>query len=100
MSKYEDTYESEIECPYCSYQIPDSYELISIDDEATEIECDECSMKFIAECRVTVDYIGKPDCELNGEKHDYKLHLLRNGNSANFCETCGQIEPYKREANQ
>lgn len=96
MSKYEENLNDEITCPYCGDRFEDSWDTIAGDGETAVIDCD-CGKKFTATCVLSIDYWGHPDCELNGDEHDYEMIHFDSGKSANFCEICGNIEPIKRD---
>ena len=92
MSNYEYLIESEITCPYCKFEYGDSWEMLG-DGEGTEVlECPECYKKFIATRHITVDYWCTPDCEENGEKHQYKKRNEQHKGKDIFdCVVCGDI---------
>jgi hypothetical protein len=68
-SKYEEKNEDQITCPYCGWECSDSWDFNS-DEE--DFECPDCEKHFSIEIRRSVDYITKPDCELNKKEHEWK----------------------------
>jgi DNA-directed RNA polymerase subunit RPC12/RpoP len=86
MSKYEDEYEDDgYKCPYCSYHvICDDW---GFDYDGEEEECEECGKKYIATASHSVSFDTKPDCKLNGEKHDLEYNSITD---CYFCKTCGK----------
>jgi hypothetical protein len=38
----------------------------------------------------SVTFYTRPDCELNGEQHNFWPHLLKNGQTHTFCSVCGK----------
>ena len=81
MIKYEETYNSELVCPYCKHQFQDSFEL---SDEDEDFECYNCKKKFMMYREVSVDYKAVPDCELNGATHHYEKFSER----TSICSVC------------
>lgn len=62
-------HENEIKCPYCDYEMSDSWEYAS--EESGEIECESCDKEFSYSVYTQVSYsTERIDCE--GDKHDYK----------------------------
>jgi len=90
MSKYEEQYDgSDSICPYCKH----SYQVESEDysEESQEIQCDECGKKYYLHQYFSISHHSTPDCELNGEKHQFELIGLKNG-SAYFCKICDKCK--------
>jgi hypothetical protein len=58
-------------CPYCKYTYQPEAEDYS--EDSREQECSECSKKFHLYQSFSVSHHTKPDCELNGEQHDWDL---------------------------
>ena len=81
----------EVICPYCkhSYQ-PESEDFT---EDAWEQECEECGKFFYTHQSFIVYHHAIPDCELNGQVHDYQLVNLRDGKSHPFCTVCGKCKP-------
>ncbi len=87
-----DTFNSDgLECPYCGYVNHVEGEDYS---ENTRVEeCSECEKKFHGRQSFSVDHLADPDCELNGEAHEWKqaVHVDgKTGASAVFyrCSKC------------
>ena len=94
MAKFEDTLnDGVVECPYCGYIYQP--ELEDYDEEESEVECDECGNKFYTNKIFSVSHQAKPDCDLNGIKHNYELVNLNNGKHHPFCTVCGKCQPHK-----
>ena len=65
----------EVVCPYCGYEHSDSWEYsMKHDGDETEIECNDCNKKFIANLNVEYSYsTSKTDCTDKGKKHKFKF---------------------------
>lgn len=88
MSEYEDQIDSSDSiCPYCE----DSYQVEAEDysENTQTIECDNCGNKYYLSQPFSVDHCTEPDCELNGNKHDYEWKETSSGD-AYFCNVCGK----------
>lgn len=91
MSIYTDTADDQYrECPYCghTYQ-PNEYD---ISEQEREQECVKCKWKYFAYNLVSVTYHAKPDCELNGEKHEFEGSKFSNGNTYQYCKICDKCQ--------
>ena len=80
--------DDEMECPYCGAKYQPEGEDYS-EDERVE-ECGECGKKYKACQCFTVDHRAEPDCELNGESHQWKPEPLGDGRFHDFCSICGK----------
>jgi len=78
-------------CPYCKHEYQPEAESYSEDEEAET--CDGCGKKYYARQDFCVDHWSRPDCELNGEKHQWEERNLNNGETRDFCAECGEIRP-------
>jgi len=76
---------SESICPYCQY--PYQVEAEDYSEDGRVIECSQCERKYHLTQSFSVYHNTTPDCELNGEPHEYRQH--RSG--SDFCKYCGQI---------
>ena len=88
MSNFEDQIDSTLMiCPYCreSYQ-PEGEDFH--EDEDIE-ECNSCGKKYYCCQSISIDNISRPDCELNGEKHDYQKAV--NFDDLFICKKCGAV---------
>lgn len=74
-------------CPYCEYEYQREAEDYDEDERAEE--CGRCEKKFYAHDSFTVTQHTRPDCELNGEKHDWSV--VANPEFVH-CDTCGKCE--------
>lgn len=70
-------------CPYCgeSYQVEGE----DYSEDSQEIECGECGKKYWLQTTFSISHTSTPDCELNGEEHQY---LLNEAGTAYFCSVC------------
>ena len=94
MSKYSNTINNDkVECPYCGYSYQREGEDISEDER--EEECEECGKKYQTHDSFTVYHHAAPDCELNGEQHDYQPASLGNGKTHPFCTVCEKCQPHR-----
>ena len=88
MSKYKDHNDSTLSiCPYCDNSFYVEGEDYNVDSSQVE-ECEECGKKYRRTTSVTVTHETSPNCELNGESHDYK----RFGPDGFYvCQICGDV---------
>jgi|SRR5882672_7246667 len=56
-------------CPYCKHTYQPESEDYS--EDIREVQCFECEKKFRVYQSFSVSHHSKPDCELNGEAHDW-----------------------------
>jgi DNA-directed RNA polymerase subunit RPC12/RpoP len=54
-------------CPHCHHRHDDPEEFFGGRREDTEVECDECGVKFFAGRRVSVSYVTRPILKPKGE---------------------------------
>ena len=55
MSDFDHEYTDEITCPYCGYEMGDSWEL----DDSGSRECERCDREFIHERHTQITYSTK-----------------------------------------
>lgn len=58
-------------CPYCGNKYRVEGEDVS--EDIREEECCECGKKYHAYDSISVTHHAVPDCELNGERHEWPL---------------------------
>ena len=93
MSEFRDTYNSDaVECPYCGEEYQPESEDYSEDER--EEECSGCGSTYHVHQSFLISHQARPDCELNGKKHNYKSITFKNGKSAPFCTVCDNIQPH------
>lgn len=86
-SKYEDQCDdSNSICPYCKESFQAESE--DYDEDQRIIKCEGCGMKYYLCQRFSVDHHTTPDCELNGEDHQFERVKLNDGREADFCAIC------------
>jgi len=75
-------------CPYCGerYQV----ESEDYDEHSREDECESCGKVYWLSQGFSVTHYSKPDCELNGQTHDFERVKLSNGKEADFCLICNK----------
>lgn len=100
MSEFNEPYQDQIDssnviCPYCKSEYQPECE--DFDERPRDQECSDCGKTYRLYQSFSVDHHTEPDCELNQEQHDYKMHQLGNGKKHRFCEKCGKCEPYKKD---
>lgn len=91
-AKFDVTFDDdERKCPYCGegYQ-PDSEELS--EDRRVE-ECDGCGKKYYAYDGFSTTFYAEPDCELNGEEHDWRMRSVGGARRHSFCAKCDKCMP-------
>lgn len=82
-------YTSEIVCPYCGYEMSDSWEYNNTESGVTE--CGKCDKKFLYSVNHSVDYSTKKAACLNGEQpHDWKVIQEAPTYKYKRCRTCYQ----------
>jgi len=79
-------------CPYCKHRY--QVESEDFDEEDKEVECDECGKKYYQHQSFMVSTFTTPDCELNGEEHEWRWITLRNGKRHQFCAICDKCRPH------
>ena len=72
-------------CPYClaSYQV----EAEDFSEDPQEIECDECGKKYWLVQQISISHKTTPDCELNGEDHNF----IETG-GGHYCSVCDKYQ--------
>lgn len=80
-------------CPYCEHEYEPECESYS-EDESVE-KCSGCGKKYHAHQSFSVDHHAEPDCELNGEHHQWEDHDMRDGTTHPFCSVCGKCGSVK-----
>jgi hypothetical protein len=93
-SKYEDQADDNIViCPYCmaEYQ-PESEDF---DEDTRAEECEDCGKKFYLHQSFSVTHHTRPDCELNGDTHQFERVKLTDGREADFCTVCDRCRSIK-----
>jgi hypothetical protein len=91
-STYTETWSnSERTCPYCKASHRPEHDATSEDVRIEE--CSACEKKYYAHDSLTITLYGKPDCELNGERHMYTLRHFRDGHKHGYCSVCDKREP-------
>lgn len=70
-------------CPYCNY----AYQVDSgsYNSESRVSECDNCGKKYHAHDECMWMHHAEPDCELNGEQHEFPPAGRRQ-----LCVKCGR----------
>lgn len=94
--KYEDQCDGNNSiCPYCK----EAYQVESEDysEDTQEIECEGCGMKYYLHQSFTVEHHTTPDCELNGENHQFERVKLNNSKEADFCSVCYKCRSIRGE---
>jgi len=93
--------EDEIHCPYCNFEFGDSWEYgDSQSEDIGELECPNCDKKFHASRSISVSYVTNPDCHLNDEEHERKLHRVFDDMTQMFvCIKCGDAN-FKRKIDE
>ena len=79
-------------CPYCEGRYQPEAE--DYDEEDHEVDCDDCGKKYYAHQSYSVTTFTSPDCELNGEDHNWEMIKLNNGKQHEFCTICDKCRPY------
>ena len=71
-------------CPYCgsAYQVDDEDCAF---DGRTE-QCDDCGKHYLLESFVEVTHRTSPNCELNGDAHDWEEKATHKA-----CRVCGKV---------
>lgn len=86
----EQTDHSDAICPYCDHRFQVETEDYQSDGESTTIECDGCGMRYHLTQSYDVTHTSTPDCELNGQAHDFQI---RPKVAHRFCSRCDKCEP-------
>lgn len=83
--------DSVVRCPYCKYDYQPESEDYS--EDTREDECSECGKKFWLHQVFTVDHCVNPDCELNGEQHQWDTV---SESHADY-ESCGVCDKWRKK---
>lgn len=78
-------------CPYCGSEHQPESETYS--EDVREQECEECGKSYYMHDSFTVTHYATPDCELNGEQHDWQDRKVRSGTHP-FCMKCDKCMPH------
>jgi DNA-directed RNA polymerase subunit RPC12/RpoP len=77
-------------CPYCKHEYQPEAEDYS--EDTREEECSECGKKYHLWQVFTVDHHTKPDCELNGEQHQWDAVSARKPD----WQSCGVCDKWRK----
>ena len=77
-------------CPYCKYEYQPEAEDYS--EDTREEECHKCGKKFWVWQAFSVDHHSKPDCELNGEQHEWDAVSARKPD----WQSCGKCDKWRK----
>jgi len=80
-----------VECPYCGETYQPECE--DFGEDCREEECNECGKTYLLSESFSVTHIATPDCELNGETHEYEDRSLGGGRTHPFCSKCSKCQP-------
>jgi ribosomal protein S14 len=80
-------------CPYCQHSYQVETEDYSSDTRVEE--CSECGKKYHATDHFEVTHTATPDCELNGEPHDWTSNVRH---TFEFCRQCGTLRTIEVES--
>ena len=98
ISKFQDQVDdNEVVCPYCKYSYQPESEDYS--EDSLVDKCEECGMKFHTHQSFTVTNYASPDCELNGEQHQWVPVQLKD-KVHDFCSVCDSCRPHRRESDE
>ena len=98
MSTYDDTYnDNDVECPYCKHKYQPESEDYDVEERSEE--CEECGKKYYLSQSFSISHTTQPDCELNGQRHDYEMVTLRDDTKHPLCAVCGKYGPIVQEDN-
>lgn len=91
-AQYDDQYDgSNRICPYCGYKYKVEAEEVS---ETTRVEdCENCGKKFYAQEVIDITHKSTPDCELNGQAHQWAPWNTEYG-PHDFCSVCAKCRPF------
>lgn len=93
-TEFDSMYENEgYRCPYCrALHYCDDW---GYDYEGEVMDCEECEKKFMATAVRTIDFVSKPNCEINGEEHKYEFNRVYKEYNSYFCSVCNKCELVK-----
>jgi hypothetical protein len=78
-------------CPYCKHEYQPESETYS--EDSREEECEGCGKTYHSRDVFSVTHYATPDCELNGEQHDWQARAVRGGRTHPFCMKCDKCMP-------
>lgn len=78
-------------CPYCKHEYQPEAETYS--EDVREEDCEGCGKTYRLHDSFSVTHYATPDCELNGETHDWQDRALRGGRMRPFCMKCDKCMP-------
>ena len=78
-------------CPYCGHT--HQPEMESFSEDSREETCENCGKSYHAHDSFSVTHYATPDCELNGEAHDWQDKYVRGGSKHPFCSKCNMCMP-------
>ena len=84
----------DVVCPYCGYEISDSWEYPESEDE----ECSACSKHFHYTRHTSVTYYSERNCELNGTPHEWQdENIFSDDTHQHFsCKNCDRTKYEKK----
>lgn len=89
MAKFENIYDdNNAVCPYCGEKFQPESEDYS-ENQSVE-ECSNCGTRYKLHQIFSVTHVTTPDCELNGDKHQFETKTLTDGRKASFCKVCNK----------
>ena len=77
-------------CPYCKHEYQPDTETYSEDNR--EEECGKCGKKYHLYQSFSVEHTTKPDCDLNGESHDWDVVSSRHPQY----QRCGNCDKWRK----
>ena len=77
-------------CPYCKHEYQPEAEDYS--EDTREEECSQCGKKYHVWQVFSVDHHAKPDCELNGEQHQWDIVSKRRPDY----QSCGVCNKWRK----
>jgi len=91
MSEYERESDNvDVICPYCGHRYQFESECFD-DNERTEV-CDKCGKVYWLSNEVVLENYTWPDCELNGDEHQFVKIIATGGMPCFYCNVCGSIK--------
>jgi hypothetical protein len=88
--------DGERKCPYCSHGYQP--EPCDYGEQWREEECERCGKSYHAHDSCTVTHYATPDCELNGDPHDWQDRAVGGGRLHPFCMKCDKCMPMSMRA--
>lgn len=77
-------------CPYCGAAYQPEHEDFSEDNRIEE--CEGCKKRYHAYDSFSVTHYATPDCELNGEQHEWEPMPTSRGRTHPFCAKCDKCQ--------